>query len=216
MSSINEIEINKQVFNHPFACMMAGPSMSGKTTLLTSILEQANVLIQPPPNKIIYCYSMQQPCINVPNIIYHKGIPDIDTISEKDNNLLILDDLMKEAEKDPGVLDLFTKECHHKSISTFFITQNLFQQGKNCRTISLNSHYLLLFNNPRDRQQISCLARQIFPDNTGYFLEVYKDAVEDKKYGHLLVDLHQKTHKNTRLVSNIDKDRIYYIPKDFN
>ena len=219
MNSINEIEITQDVFQHPCAVMIAGPSMSGKTTLLKSILKQNSTLINPAPTNIYYCYSINQPLFEEfaeikPKIKFIKGIIDVDQINEKENNLIILDDLMKEAEKDPGILDLFTKDCHHKNITAFFLTQNLFQQGKNCRTISLNCHYLIILNNPRDRQQINCLARQLYPDNVNYFMEVHQDAVEHQKYGHLLIDLHQKTDRRTRLQTNIDKDRCFYIPKD--
>ena len=34
------------------------------------------------------------------------------------------------------------------------------------RNISLNIHYIILFKNPRDSQQISTLARQMYPGNS--------------------------------------------------
>ena len=44
-----------------------------------------------------------------------------------------------------------------------------FCQGKFSRTISLNTNYLILFKNPRDNNQISVLARQMYPGNTKFF-----------------------------------------------
>ncbi len=70
----------------------------------------------------------------------------------------------------------FTKYVHHKSFSIILITQNLFFQGKTSRTITLNTHYIILYKNPRDSMQIMVLGRQIFPGNTKYFMECYQDA----------------------------------------
>ena len=48
------------------------------------------------------------------------------------------------------------------------IVQNLFHQGKGNRSISLNSHYLVLFKNPRDKLQILTLAKQMYPGQTDF------------------------------------------------
>ena len=48
-------------FRHPFTCMIAGPTQSGKTTLLKKIISQCdNGLLEPPPNEIVYCFSRWQ------------------------------------------------------------------------------------------------------------------------------------------------------------
>ncbi len=69
-----------------------------------------------------------------------------------------------------------SQNMHHKSFSIILITQNLFFQGKTSRTITLNTHYIILYKNPRDAMQIMVLGRQIFPGNTKYFMECYQDA----------------------------------------
>ena len=72
------------------------------------------------------------------------------------------------------------------------IVQNLFHQGKGSRSISLNSHYLVLFKNPRDKLQILKLARQIYPGQTDFFLNQYEEAVK-RPFGYLLIDLKTTT-----------------------
>ena len=72
-----------------------------------------------------------------------------------------MDDQMIEAGKDNRIVNLFTKGSHHRNLSVIYIVQNLFHQGKGNRSISLNSHYLVLFKNPRDKLQILTLAEQI-------------------------------------------------------
>ena len=49
------------VFHHPFTAILAGPSCSGKTTLLKNILQRKEQLIDPPPAAIIWYYKRWQP-----------------------------------------------------------------------------------------------------------------------------------------------------------
>ena len=64
------------------------------------------------------------------------------------NNVIILDDMMDEATEDKRISNLFTRG-RHDNLSVIFLTQNLFH--KNQREISLNSDYMVIFKNPRDR-----------------------------------------------------------------
>lgn len=140
----------------------------------------------------------------------------MDLIDGKQNNLLILDDLMDLCEKEKSILNLFTTDSHQKSISVFLITQNLFSQGKFSRTIGLNCHYLFLLNNPRDQSQIHFLARQMFPNNSKFLIESYQDVVEHKKFGYLFIDLKQNTKKKHRVQTGILPEEewiIYQIKK---
>ena len=147
-----------------------------------------------------------------PQIEFLKGLPDIDEINSNENNLIILDDLMSDCEKDKSILNLFTTDSHQKNISVFLITQNLFSQGKFSRTISLNCHYLIIMNNPRDRSQIFYLSRQMYPNNSKFLIECYSDAVENKQFGYLFIDLKQTTDKNFRVQTGIlnGEERIIY------
>ena len=118
---------------------------------------------------------------------------------------------MAQSEQDKVVLDFFTVDSHHKNISVYFLAQNLFSQGKYMRTISLNCHYILLMNNPRDRSQINFLARQIFPTHTKYLVESYLDATSTK-YGYLFLDFKQETDNELRVQTGIlpNQKRIVY------
>ena len=80
--------------------------------------------------------------------------------------------------------------------------QNLFHQGKGNRSISLNSHYLVLFKNPRDKLQILTLAKQIYPSETAWFIKEYEEAVR-RPYGYLFVDLRPTTTDSCRLRTNV-------------
>ena len=221
MNLINENLIESTIFKHPFTALLAGPSGSGKTTIIKKILESNKYYIDVPPTRIVYCYTRWQNVYDElkalePLIEFRHNLIDIEELNTQDTNLIILDDLMSECETDKSVSDLFTKDSHHKNISVFLITQNLFSQGKYARTISLNSHYIILLNNPRDRSQIFFLARQMYPTNPNFLIECYGDAVEDKKYGYLFIDLKQTTNKRFRVQTGVlrNEQRIIYQIKD--
>lgn len=80
--------------------------------------------------------------------VFKEGIPDMNDFDGTSPNLVIIDDLMRES--DGRVVDWFTKGCHHRNISVFFITQNLFHQAKGARDISLTTHYIVCFKNPAE------------------------------------------------------------------
>lgn len=122
---------------------------------------------------------------------------------------------MEECVKDKNMLNLFTVDSHHKNISCIFITQNFFSQGKYMRSLSLNSHYVILFNNPRDRSQIYFLARQMYPTNPNFLVECYEDSTMEKPFGYLLIDLKQSTSKDKRIRTGIflKDDKIFYVQK---
>jgi hypothetical protein len=183
----NSQEMEPWIFKHPCTCIIAGPTQSGKTFLMKQIIEYQKLLFFPTLSRICYCYSSWQDKFDEmkvldPSITFHQGLIDIDEFDEKQNNLLILDDLMNNVKNDDSILKLFTVESHHKNISVFMITQNLFSQGKYTRTMSLNSHYLILLNNPRDKTQINYIARQMYPGKTAFLIEAYDDAT-DSEFG---------------------------------
>jgi len=63
-------------------------------------------------------------------------------------------------ETNRSVTNLFTKESHHRDLSVVYIDQNLFNNGKEHRAISLNSRYIVALKNSRDASQIVHLAWQ--------------------------------------------------------
>lgn len=212
--------IDGEIFIHPFTCLIAGPTQSGKTTFIKDLLTFNNILIRSPPQKIIYCYrkwqSVYEEIINtIKNIEFHEGVYNIDEIDASKNTLLVLDDLMIECEKDQSILELFTVDSHHKNISVFFLSQNLFSRGAYARTISLNCNYIIVFKNPRDKSQIYVLARQMHPDNFRFFMEAFNDAINSGGHTYLFLDLKQKTPEKNRVQTAIlpGNLRILYTPK---
>src|SRR5207245_1259033 len=91
---------------------------------------------------------------------------------------------------------------HHRNLSIWFLMQNIFHKAKEIRTITLNAQYIVLFKNPRDRQQIKVLARQMF-DGDAKVMEKAFEMATAEPHGYLLVDLKQDTDELHRLRSKI-------------
>ena len=144
----------------------------------------------------------------IPDIEFVKGIPvnieDEQFLNPAIQNLIVIDDLMSEASNDKRICDLFAKGSHHRNLSVICLVQNLYYQGKESRTMSLNSQYLVLFNSPRDQQQTTVLAREMHPGQSEKFLSTYRMATS-KPFGYLLIDLKPDTPNDKRLWPNMFK-----------
>ena len=153
-------------FKVPSNFYISGQSQCGKSYLVRRLLYYLNDLFHPVPSKVIYCYGeYQKEFDELHGVDLIEGFPeDLNRLTQgHEQTLPILDDLMSECSKDQRVSDLFTRGSHHKGISALYLTQNLFPPGKLSRTISLNSHYFIIFKNPRDSLGIATLAKQMFP-----------------------------------------------------
>ena len=209
--SVSQEKCQRFQLAHPFTCMVAGMTGSGKTVWVQSLLQQTQTVINQPPGRIIWCYSQWQPAYTQllmmkPTMEFVKGIPEsLENDSYLDvniRNLIIIDDQMIEAGKENRIVNLFTKGSHHRNLSVIYIVQNLFHHGKGNRSISLNSHYLVLFKNPRNKLQILILAKQMYPSETAWFIKEYEEAVR-RPYGYLFVDLKPTTPDRCRLRTNV-------------
>ena len=202
------------VFKHPFSCLVAGPSQSGKTTFVEQLIKHCDEMIHPVPKTIIWHYSAFQPAYeSMSNVVtFKKGVPTDVQLKSYGDNLVIIDDLMSEM----GTVssDIFTKHVHHNSMSVIYIVQNLFNSTKNHRTMSLNSNYIVLFKNPRDKAQVSFLARQVFPHRPKILQQACNDATRFP-HSYLLLDFQQSTPENRRLKSEIfpGENQFIYVEK---
>jgi hypothetical protein len=142
----------------------------------------------------------------MPGIEFNQGIPDdidnADYLDVSQRNLIVLDDLMAQSSKYKRTADLFTKGSHHRNLSFIYIVHNIFHQGKEMGNISLNAHYIVLFKSPRDKRQISMLARQVNPGKVQELMWSYEDSTS-RHHGYLMLDLKPTTCDQDRLKTNI-------------
>ena len=98
-------------------------------------------------------------------------------------------------------------------VSVILILQNLYCQGKVMRNVHLNTEYVVLFRNPRDKSQFGHLARQVEPKHSKALVDAYEDATS-RPYSHLLVDLKPHTPDALRFRSKslqLDRQAVYVI-----
>ena len=135
-----------------------------------------------------------------------EGIPsigEVEELSKKYPNCLIVID-------DPGqdknltmLADLFAVVARHNKVNVIVMTQNLLPRGRGARDVTLNDTVLVLFRNLRDLNQISTFARQFQPTKAKGFLDVYRDVTNDKAYSYLVLDFSQDLADNLRIRTDI-------------
>lgn len=207
-------------FPVPFTLILAGPSGCGKTTFALKLLNNLYDLTKTHFDHILWCFSENGSIGDLPqikNLRTCKGIPDEiwSGMCNKSPKLIVIDDLMTDREHEGKICDLFVKQSHHRNISVIFMCQNVFYQSRDSRTISLNTKYMVIFKNIRDKYQFFPLARQLYPDNPSDLLRVYKEATS-KPFGYLFIDLNQETPDFARFRTDVFQKNysVCYIPSE--
>ena len=191
-------EISQFKIKNPSTFMIAGPSSSGKSTLVKNIIKNLSEVFREPPERIIFCYSRDQFLYREIEKISPVPISFVEGLNEdlkpKPKTLVVIDDLQNFSE---AICSWFTRDSHHYNCSVIYLTQNLFLSTPHHRTCSLNAHYLIIFKNPRDQKQIRILGSQLKPGNGHFVLAAYQDAT-NKSYGYLCIDLTQHCDESLR------------------
>lgn len=197
----------------PFTSIISGASSSGKTFLLSRILKEKHYLFNKPPARTILFYNAHQKIYDemleskaIDEM--HEGMKSLQEIEtmvfpykKNQGSCIIFDDSMHQ------VLDviakLFTTYSHHWNCSIFFITQNLFIQNQEYRTMSLNAQYYFVMGSARGAGQMATLGKQIMPFKTNFLLQSYRDSQKGKKYSYFLLDMKQGQADHLRFRTNI-------------
>ena len=114
---------------HPFTCIVSGPTGSGNSVFTLKLIEHAQEIISPPPERILFCYGEYQKIFDNYTVVeFHDGLPEVSSFDGKKRTLLVMDDLMTST--DDRVVDIFTKISHHKNLSVVYLTQNPFYKNR--------------------------------------------------------------------------------------
>lgn len=191
--------------------IIAGSSGSGKSTLLSDIILNQKKLLSEPADEIIYCAkfetSIPPPLRGLDTVTFNEGVPTEQmTRNDENKNLLFcLDDLLDTAFSSEVVSNMFT-QGRNRRISVILITQNLFPQFKNARSISLNANYIIVFRNLRDSSSIYHLAKQVCPASPKSFSNMFINNI-DKPFSYLFLDFSAQTPDVFRYRSDILADQ---------
>lgn len=194
-------------FSHPCTIQISGPTGCGKTRFVRHVLEHR--LIVPFPARIIWVYrEWQEDYVALraiyPHIEFVHGWREqiYDSIHAEETNLLVLDDLMCEASDSKELARLFTSGSHHRNLTVIYLVQNVYDKGKSSRTVSLNSHYHVVFRNRRDVSQFGVFASQMAPHRRDWLLDAFDDATREP-FGYLLIDNHPRSADEIRFRTRI-------------
>lgn len=205
-------------FEKHCSVIICGASASGKTTFMVECIKNKSKLFKDVvPAQIYYFYGVHQPLYDRLekdfNVVCHQGAPsqsDVDRITANGkSNMIILDDLMDDVASQPTLSRLFTQGCHHRQVSVFFLTQNLYFGGKHQTTICRNAHYYVFTRSPANTKAVSILAAQLFPGQTRAVMSAYKDIMSTP-YAIMLLDSHPNTPEDMRIRTEIFGDTVIY------
>jgi hypothetical protein len=190
---------------HPSTVMIIGPSGSGKTSFLANSIMYDINSVSPPPTRIVYYYYTEQPAfvemfnkvleIRKIKIEFKQGMNDfaLDSFNPQERNLVCFDDLFRTTKDSEEVAKLWFIGSHHKSITAIIISHNIFPKGKVSRELSLNTHYLVIFPHPADRQSFRTLAQRLEPTKWRSLVAVFEEEIASKPFSYLIIDLRPET-----------------------
>ena len=201
-------------FPTPCSMVLAGPSQAGKTSFTLNLLRHIPEMFQDDRSKqnVLFFYNNWQPALarfSKEGIVkrFYNYLPTADQIiqlarpyAKVGGSIVVIDDFAEQLNKE--TCRLVTAVCHHERTNLIILVQNVFLRNPVFREISLNANYILLWRNPRDRAQISSLARQISPANWKWVVDAYRDATK-RPHSYVLFDFTQKTEDFLRVRSRI-------------
>ena len=148
MTHKNEETIVDAQMHHPFRCLVAGPSQSGKSTFVCNLLflsfDYVTIILGTEANKNEILSSLKDELRpGVMEIIELKRLYETTELMKKNfssefehfvknkanrkkKRCVIFDDLMSELSECGLLLDLFSKYSSHYDLTTIHITQNIF------------------------------------------------------------------------------------------
>ncbi len=196
-----------------FGMIVAGPTMSGKSTFLLNLIDNMDRLLTRHFDYIVWFYGEYNDTISIIEKRYKKKITTVkglpknieDYVSERDKNLYglhIYDDLMQIATSDDSLLQLATTKCQHNRISWIIVLQDLFFRSKNRVSLLRCAHYYVIMNNPLDRSIAEYVAHKVMPKNRKDFMAMY-DKATNLPHGYLFIDGKQSTPNCARYRTDI-------------
>ena len=204
-SIINQCKLFKKDIMYPLEIgsriMIVGSTGAGKSSICRKIiLYKKEMFPQEEPQKILFCYSIWQPLYEdilktFPIVVFKSGLPTVDDLKElsgisKKHCLVFFDDMIHELVNDIDIERLITGYAHHSRITTVIMSQNLYYQGKNSKTLNINQGSFILMSSRTDTSQIRNFGRQIMGPGkkSRAFWFAYEDT-QKKNFQYLFVDV---------------------------
>jgi hypothetical protein len=177
-----------------------GPPGSGKSSYCVKLLKYQKYLYEHVVDKIIYVYSAWQTNYDELNALFGSKItfmcgmpPDFSIFK---SCILVIDDQMNSLSDD--FMQTVICNSHHKNVTLIVLVQELFANNY-VKRVRKNSHYISFLKTPY-LLDISIFARKIYTGSCfKAFMDGFKFVMQQKKYPHLLLDLHAETPDELRI-----------------
>ena len=167
------------VFKHPTQMLVGGPTKSGKTTLCLRLLREREKMFSHQFRDIYWFYKMENsirhakkefPEINyVEGNVSNKFVDGLDVDSDK---LLICDDMQDMVSNNKtldGLMNIFTRDSHHKNLTVIFLVQDLFL--KNMNKVAGQCENVIAMTNGSSLSNILNMGRRQFGPGMSPFLK---------------------------------------------
>ena len=132
-------------WKRPCTCIVAGPKGCGKSSFVTRMLHHATAMIDPPPEKITWCYGEWQSAyatMDLVDVRFEEELPGATMFDSATRNLIIIEELM--AEMDERVTTLFTKKSSQEHVGAVSRTEPVLEeQGESYHQCELSIQWCL-------------------------------------------------------------------------
>ena len=195
-----------------FKIFCQGPSRSGKSTWVYNLLKHLPQFVKKVPEIVIYVFAeWQEKLDDLKNEkLVDFFIPGNDQIEEEINkvtnrksSLIIFDDQTNSQTAIEYAARLFTVDGRHSGKSCIWISQHLFDYGKNgshVRSIRTNTDYLILFKCPGDCLSIQTLSRQM---GGSLVYNIHQYITSKDPYSYLMINITQTSNEKLKYISHI-------------
>jgi DNA helicase HerA-like ATPase len=180
----NEDKLNIKL---PFRMLVQGPSGSGKTNALLNLIKHVGIfdkiillakhLDEPLYKHLIDTYAKIEKKLKVQMMLAistAKDMPEVEDCNEKENTLLIVDDMICEDKKELAKIGKFWTQARKKGVSMVFISQSYYAVPK---IIRQNTQHILIkkIDTPKDLRAI--LAESSLGIDQNELLRLYQHAL---------------------------------------
>jgi len=224
------------IINSPYRIAFIGPSGCGKTSWIIKLLQNRDVMLTKPPNKIYWFYSMNASLNDVREslseleIEFKKGLPSDaflrfleNDVTEGVNNLVVIDDLVGEKETFDGDMNgdvvlrkIATKGSHHCNCDVLITMQYASSKANKFMTeIRNQATHLVIFQCNTSERSLTCIGVDVFGVGGGRWLNIALEHESTRDFPYVLINAPPNAPPSLKLRGGIfpDEENIFYVRK---